>query len=64
MNSGVNGAGTLKYRLSKKYRSGQQQSETSESVILYCLKKMSQEINDHCAKLLKRIQTIKELLQV
>ena len=63
MNFGVDGARNL-FILSKKDRSGQQQSETSESTILHCLKKMHQEINGHYAKLLKRIQTIKELLGV
>ena len=46
--------------LSKKDKSGQQQSKTSESMILYCLKKMHQEINVRL--LLKQIQTIYEWL--
>ena len=46
--------------LSKKDKSGQQQSKTSESMILYCLKKMHQEINVRL--LLKQIQMIYEWL--
>ena len=34
-----------------KDRNGQQQSETSESMILHFLKKMPQEINGHWSKL-------------
>ena len=60
MNIGVDCAKNL-FTLSKKDRSGQQQSETLESMILYYLNKMHQQISGHCAKLLKRIQTIKEL---
>ena len=60
MNFGVDGARNL-FTLSKKDRSGQQKSETSESMILYCLKKMHQKVNDHFVKLSKQIQTIKEL---
>ena len=52
------------FTLSKKDRSGQQKSETSESTILYCLKKIHQEINGHYVKLSKQIQTIKEFLGV
>ena len=63
INFGVDGARNL-FTLSKKDRSGQQKSETSESMILYCLKKMHQEINDHYLKFSKQIQTIKELLGV
>ena len=63
MNFDVDGVRNL-FRLSKKDRSGQQQSETSELMILYCSKKMHQEINGHCAKLLKGILAIKELLGV
>ena len=37
MSFGVDGARNL-FTLSKKDRGGQQQSETSESMILYCLK--------------------------
>ena len=48
----------------QKDSSGQQKSETSESMILYCLKKMHQEINGHYVKLSKQIQVIKELLGV
>ena len=47
MNFGVDGTMNL-FTLFKKDRSGQQQNETSESIILYCLKKMHQEINGHC----------------
>ena len=63
MNFGVDGARNL-FTLSKKDRSGQQKSETSESMMLYCLQKMHQEINGHYVKLSKQIQTIKELLGV
>ena len=63
MNFGVDSARNLS-TLPKKDRSGQQQSETLESVILDCLRKMDKDINGHCAKLLKQIQTIKELLGV
>ena len=47
MNIGVDGAKNL-FTLSKKDRSGQQQSETLESMILYYLNKMHQQINGHC----------------
>ena len=63
MNFGVDGSRNL-FTLSKKDRSGQQKSETSESMILYGLKKMHQEINGHYVKFSKQIQTIKELLGV
>ena len=63
MNFGVDSARNLS-TLPKKDRSGQQQSETLESVILDCLRKMDKDINGYCAKLLKQIQTIKELLGV
>ena len=63
MNIDVDGPKNL-FALSKKDRTGSQQSETSESMILCYIKKMHQEINGHCAKLLKGIQTIKELLGV
>ena len=63
MNFGVDGTRNL-FILSKKDCSGQQESETSESMILYCLKKMHQEINGHYVKLSKQIQAIKELLGV
>ena len=63
MNFGVDGSRNL-FTISKKDRSGQQKSKTSESMILYCLKKMHQEINGHYVKLSKQIQTIKELLGV
>ena len=63
MKFGADGVKNL-FRLSTKDRSRQQQSETSESMILYCLKKKHQEINGHCAILLKCIQMIKEWLGV
>ena len=63
MNFSVDGARNF-FTLSKKDRSGKQKSETSESMVLYCLKKMHQEINGHYVKLSKQIQTIKELLGV
>ena len=63
MNFGVDGTRNL-FIFSRKDSSGQQKSETSESMILYCLKKMHQEINDHYVKLSKQIQAIKELLGV
>ena len=63
MNFGVDGARNL-FTLTKKDRSGEPKSETSESLTLYCLKKMHQEINGHYVKLSKQIQTIKELLGV
>ena len=47
MNIGVDGAKNL-FTLSKKDKSGQQQSETLESMILYYLNKMHQQINGHC----------------
>ena len=50
MSFGVAGARNL-FILSKKDRSGQQESETLESMILHCLKKMHQEVNGHCTKL-------------
>ena len=63
MNFGVDDTRNL-FIFSWKDSSGQQKSETSESMILYCLKKMHQEINDHYVKLSKQIQAIKELLGV
>ena len=59
MNSGVDGEISL-FMFSKKDRSGQQQSETLETMILHCLKKIHWKINISCANLFKRIQTIKE----
>ena len=49
--------------LFKKDKSQQQQKENSGSM-LYCLKKIHQEINGCSGKLLKKIQTIKEWLGV
>ena len=46
MNFGVDSARNLS-KLPKKDRSGQQQSETLESVILDCLRKMDKDINGH-----------------
>ena len=48
----------------KKTEVGQKQSKTSESVVLYCLKKIHLKNNGHCTKLLEQIQTTKELLGV
>lgn len=59
MNSGVDGEISL-FLFSKKDRSGQQQSQTSETMVLYCLKKIPWKINIGCENLFKRIQTIKE----
>ena len=61
MNFGVGGARNLLI-LSKKDRSGQEKSGTSEPMVLYCLQNMHQEIHGHYVKLLKQILTIKELL--
>ena len=63
MNFGIDGVRNL-FTLYKKDRSGQQKSQTSESMRLYCLKKMHQEMNDFYKRLSKQIQTIKELLGV
>ena len=63
INFGVDGAGNF-FTLYKKDRSVQQQIKSSESMMLHCLKKMRLEINGHCVKIRKRIQTTKELLGV
>ena len=62
MNFGADGVRNLSI-LSKKDKSQQQQKENSGSM-LYCLKKIHQEINGCSGKLLKKIQTIKEWLGV